>query len=256
MRITLIQDIIFWADKAANIQKVEDQLVLLAGITDLVVLPEMFTTGFCTDKLHLAETTDGETVRNLKHWALKYKLAITGSFIATENDKIYNRAFFVFPTGEIVTADKRHLFTLGGEHEHFSAGDKRLIVNYCGFNILLLVCYDVRFPVWSRNVNNEYDLAIFVANFPKRRIVDWDILLQARAVENQAYVCGVNRVGVDGVGIEYDGHSALIDFKAKPLLKFLENKTSVQTSEIKIEPLEQYRSKFTVWRDADHFEIK
>jgi len=256
MRITLIQDIIFWADKAANIQKVEDQLVLLAGITDLVVLPEMFTTGFCTDKLHLAETNDGETVRNLKHWALKYKLAITGSFIATENDKIYNRAFFVFPTGEIVTADKRHLFTLGGEHEHFSAGDKRLIVNYCGFNILLLVCYDVRFPVWSRNVNNEYDLAIFVANFPKRRIVDWDILLQARAVENQAYVCGVNRVGVDGVGIEYDGHSALIDFKAKPLLKFLENKTSVQTSEIKIEPLEQYRSKFTVWRDADHFEIK
>ena len=256
MRITLIQDIIFWADKAANLQKVEDQLILLAGKTDLVVLPELFTTGFCTDKLNLAETMQGETVHTLQNWATKYKLAITGSFMAVENEKIYNRAFFVFPTGEIVTADKRHLFTLGGEHEHFSAGDKRLIVNYCGFNILLLVCYDVRFPVWSRNVNNEYDLAIFVANFPKRRIVDWDILLQARAVENQAYVCGVNRVGVDGVGIEYDGHSALIDFKAKPLLKFLENKTSVQTSEIKIEPLEQYRSKFTVWRDADHFEIK
>jgi len=256
MRITLIQDIVFWADKAANIQKVEDQLALLAGDTDLVVLPEMFTTGFCTDKLQLSETNEGETVRKLRYWASKFKLAITGSFMATEQDKIYNRAFFVFPTGELETADKRHLFTLGGEHEYFSAGEKRLIVNYCGVKILVLVCYDIRFPVWSRNVNNEYDLAIFVANFPKRRIVDWDILLQARAVENQAYVCGVNRVGVDGVGIEYDGHSTLIDFKARPLLKFLENKSSVQTAEIKMEPLELYRRKFTVWQDADQFDLK
>jgi predicted amidohydrolase len=256
MRITLIQDIIFWADKAANIQKVEDQLTLLAGTTDLVVLPEMFTTGFCTDKLQLAETMDGETMHQLKHWAVKYKLAITGSFIAIENDKVFNRAFFVFPTGEIETADKRHLFSFGGEHEYFSSGDKRLIVNYSGFNILVLVCYDVRFPVWTRNVNNEYDLIIFVANFPQRRIIDWDILLQARAIENQAYVCGVNRVGVDGQGIDYNGHSALLDFKAKPLLKFAEDKTSIQTTEILIEPLQLYRQKFAVWRDADKFEIK
>ena len=256
MRISLIQDIIFWADKAANIQKVEDQLILLAGKTDLVVLPEMFTTGFCTEKLQLAETMEGETVRTLKNWAIKFKIAITGSFIASENEKIYNRAFFVFPSGKIETADKRHLFTLGGEHEHFSAGDKRLIVNYEGFNILVLVCYDVRFPVWSRNVNNEYDLLIYVANFPQRRIMDWDILLQARAIENQAYVCGVNRVGLDGLGIDYDGHSALLDFKAKPLLKFFEDKSSIQTAEIKIEPLEQYRLKFAVSLDADQFEIK
>lgn len=256
MRITLIQDIIFWADKAANLQKVEDQLILLAGKTDLVVLPEMFTTGFCTEKLQLAETMVGETVRTLCNWATKYKFAITGSFIAIENDKVYNRAFFVFPSGKMETADKRHLFTLGGEHEHFSAGDKRLIVNYEGFNILVLVCYDIRFPVWCRNVNNEYDLAVYVANFPQRRIIDWDILLQARAVENQAYVCGVNRVGLDGLGIEYDGHSALLDFKAVQLLKFSENKTSIQTAEIKMEPLELYRRKFTVWRDADQFEIK
>jgi len=225
MRITLIQDIIFWADKAANIQKVEDQLILLAGKTDLVVLPEMFTTGFCTEKLQLAEKMDGVTVQTLKTWAVKYKMAITGSFIATEDERIFNRAFFVFPSGKIETADKRHLFSLGGEHEHFTAGDKRLIVNYEGFNILVLVCYDVRFPVWSRNINAEYDLAIYVANFPQRRIIDWDILLQARAVENQAYVCGVNRVGVDGLGVDYDGHSALLDFKAKPLLNFSENKT-------------------------------
>ena len=130
MRITIIQDIIFWADKAANIQKVEDQLILLSGKTDLVVLPEMFTTGFCTEKLQLAEKMDGVTVQTLKTWAVKYKMAITGSFIATEDERIFNRAFFVFPSGKIETADKRHLFSLGGEHEHFTAGDKRLIVNY------------------------------------------------------------------------------------------------------------------------------
>jgi len=256
MRVTIIQDIIFWADKAANIQKVEDQLILLAGKTDLVVLPEMFTTGFCTDKLHLAETMEGETVHNLKNWSVRYKMAIAGSFIATEDDKVYNRAFFVFPSGQIETADKRHLFSFGGEDEYFSSGDKRLVVNYLGFNILVLVCYDIRFPVWSRNVNNEYDLLIFVADFPQRRIMDWDILLQARAVENQSYVCGVNRVGIDGLGIDYDGHSALLDFKANPLLHFSENKTSIQTAEITIEPLNLYRQKFAVWRDADNFEIK
>jgi len=255
MRITLIQDIIFWADKAANLQKVEDQLILLAGKTDLVVLPELFTTGFCTDKLNLAETMQGETVHTLQNWATKYKLAITGSFMALENEKIYNRAFFVFPSGKTETADKRHLFSLGREPEHFSAGDKRMIINYCGFNILVMVCYDVRFPVWNRNVNNEYDLAIYVANFPQRRIIDWDILLQARAIENQAYVCGVNRVGIDGQGIDYDGHSALLDFKATPLLHFLENKSSVQTAEITMEPLQRYRHKFAVWQDADPFEL-
>jgi len=255
MRITLIQDIIFWADKAANLQKVEDQLILLAGKTDLVVLPELFTTGFCTDKLNLAETMQGETVHTLQNWATKYKLAITGSFMAVENEKIYNRAFFVFPSGKTETADKRHLFSLGREPEHFSAGDKRMIMNYCGFNILVMVCYDVRFPVWNRNVNNEYDLAIYVANFPQRRIIDWDILLQARAIENQAYVCGVNRVGIDGQGIDYDGHSALLDFKATPLLHFLENKSSVQTAEITMEPLQRYRHKFAVWQDADPFEL-
>ena len=256
MRISIIQDIIFWADKAANLKKTGEQLAALAGQTDLVILPEMFTTGFCTDELHLAETMEGETVKMLCNWAMKYQFAIAGSFIATEDGKVFNRAFFVFPTGEIQTADKRHLFSYGGEQNHFSAGDKRLIVNYCWFNIFLLVCYDVRFPVWSRNVNNEYDLLIYVANFPKRRITDWDVLLKARAVENQAYVCGVNRVGVDGLGIDYNGHSALIDFKASPLLTFPENETSIQTVELSLESLLRNRQKFAVWQDADEFEIK
>ena len=256
MRISLIQDIIFWADKAANLEKTEDQLALLAGQTDLVVLPEMFTTGFCTGKIQLAETMDGETVKTLKHWAVKYKLALTGSFIATEGGKIFNRAFFVFPNGRIEITDKRHLFSMGGENNHFSVGDKRMIVNYCGFNICVLVCYDVRFPVWSRNVNNEYDLLVYVANFPERRIADWDILLQARAIENQAYVCGVNRIGFDGLGIAYNGHSTLIDFKANTILHFPENATFIQTFDLQQEPLQRYRQKFAVWKDADGFEIK
>ena len=256
MRITLKQDHIVWADKAANLQKTAEQLATLAGKTDLVVLPEMFSTGFCTDELHLAETMNGETIQTLRAWAVKYELAITGSFIATEDNKIYNRAFFVFPDGEIQTADKRHLFSMGGEHNHFSAGDKRLIVKYCGFNICVLVCYDIRFPVWARNVNNEYDLLIYVANFPEKRIADWDILLKARAVENQAYVCGLNRVGVDGLDIAYNGHSALLDFKAIPLLSFPENETSIQTFELQQEALQRYSQKFAVWKDADGFELK
>ncbi len=256
MKITLIQDTILWADKAANLQKTGEQLAALAGHTDLVVLPELFTTGFCTGKIHLAETMDGETVQTLRKWAVKYQLAITGSFIATEKDKIFNRAFFVFPSGEIQTADKRHLFSMAGEHNHFSKGDKRMIVNYCGFNICLLVCYDLRFPVWARNANNEYDLLIFVANFPEKRINDWDILLQARAIENQAYVCGLNRIGVDGLGVDYNGHSTLIDFKANTILNFPENKTFIQTFDLQQEPLQRYRQKFAAWKDADEFTIK
>ncbi len=256
MRISLVQDIIHWADKTANLQKTEDHIAALSGKTDLVVLPEMFTTGFCTDKLHLAENMEGETVKSLINWAKKYEMAIAGSFIAVENQQYFNRAFFVFPDGNIETSDKRHLFSMGGEQNYFTAGEKRLILNYCGFKICLLVCYDIRFPVWSRNINNEYDLLIYVANFPKLRIRDWDILLQARAIENQTYICGVNRVGEDGVGIHYNGHSALLDYNAKSLVIFPENETSIQTFEISTEPLEKYRLKFSVWKDADKFDIK
>jgi predicted amidohydrolase len=255
MRISLIQDTIIWADKVANLKKTGEQLAALAGKTDLVVLPEMFTTGFCTNELYLAETMKDETVKILRAWAVKYKFAIAGSFIASDNKRISNRAFFVFPSGEMETADKRHLFSMGGEHKHFSPGNTRLLLNYCGFNIFLLVCYDVRFPVWSRNVANEYDLLIYVASFPQRRISDWDVLLKARAIENQSYVCGVNRIGVDGMGVEYNGHSVLLDAKANSLLTFPENETSIKTYELKQEPLQLYRQKFAVWSDADEFEI-
>ncbi len=256
MKISIIQDFIHWADIHANLTKTEQQLAELSGKTDLVVLPEMFTTGFCTNELQLAEEINGTTVQHLLRWSGKFQLAITGSLIVTENGKTYNRAFFVKPDSEIHFADKRHLFSMGGEHHFFSSGNKKLIVNYSGFNICLLVCYDVRFPVWARNVNNEYDLLIYVANFPERRITDWDTLLKARSIENQAYVCGANRVGEDGAGIKYNGHSVLLDFKANTLLTFPENEISIQTYNIEIEPLIGYREKFPVWKDADKFVIK
>lgn len=255
MKVSLIQTNIFWADIKANLINIEKELVTLAGKTDLVVLPEMFTTGFCTDRLELAETMDGETVQTLIRWAKEYNLAITGSFIVCENNKIYNRAFFVNPDGEIQYADKRHLFSVGGEDRFFSAGDKRLIVNYGGFNICVLVCYDIRFPVWARNVSNVYDLLLYVASFPHKRIDAWDALLKARAIENQAYVCGVNRVGEDGANIAYSGHSVMLDFKGKELAGFSEYEENVKTVEIHKEPLDKFREKYAFWKDADRFEI-
>ncbi|MDR0371101.1 MAG: nitrilase family protein [Prevotellaceae bacterium] len=255
MKLAIVQDEIRWADKSANLQKTADQLSALAGKAELVVLPEMFTTGFTTDRLDLAETMNGPTVDALKKWAVDFRLAITGSFIAEENGYNYNRGFFAFPSGEMAIADKRHLFTPAKEDDYFTGGNKRLTVRYNGFNICVLICYDLRFPVWARNVNNEYDLLIYVANFPAKRIGDWDILLRARAIENQAYVCGVNRTGVDGLDIPYNGHSVLLDYKANELLSFHDNETAVKTAEISTVPLDNYRKKFAVWKDADRFTI-
>lgn len=256
MRISLIQTDIVWADKKANLRRTESTLQSLYQQTDLAVLPEMFTTGFCTDKLELAETMDDETVQKLKLWATQYQMAICGSFIVRENDKMFNRAFFVFPNGEMKTADKRHLFFVGGEHRYFSAGNDRMIVNYCGFNICVLICYDVRFPVWSRNRNNEYDLLIYMASFPHVRMQAWDALLKARAIENLSFVCGVNRVGVDGNNIPYSGHSVLLDFKGNELLSYSEYEIGAETCEISTEELVRFREKYAFWKDADEFEIK
>lgn len=256
MRISLIQTDIVWADKQANFDTIERKLTELSGKTDVAVLPEMFSTGFCTDKPELAETMDGETVSTLQTWAARFNLAIVGSFIATENGEIFNRAFIATPDGEIKTADKRHLFSMGKEDAFFASGHKKLMVKYLDFTIFVLVCYDVRFPVWSRNVNNEYDVLIYVANFPVARIGVWDALLKARAIENQAYVCGVNRVGVDGMGLKYSGHSVLLDAKGEPVLTFEENADAVQTAEVSLTELRTFREKFAAWRDADTFEIK
>jgi predicted amidohydrolase len=256
MKITLIQDTIVWADIKANLLQTENKLQQLSDKTDLIVLPEMFTTGFCTEQLHLAEAPGGITEQKLRGWAVEFHFALTGSYIVNEEKKFFNRAFFAYPDGRFEYADKRHLFSMGGEHHYFSNGNQKLLVEYGGFRIFVLVCYDIRFPVWSRNVNNEYDLLIYVANFPQKRIEDWDILLKARAIENQAYVCGVNRIGIDGNGIAYNGHSVMLDYKANNLLFIPENETNIQTVDIDYTPLKTYREKFPVWKDADQFEIK
>lgn len=255
MKVTLFQDTIAWADKKANFQRVEACLKELAGTTDLVVLPEMFSTGFCVDRMELAETMQEKTVALLKRWAVDYGVALCGSFMATEGGRYYNRAFFVYPTGELLTADKRHLFAPGGEGRIFSAGDRRLLVRYKDFNICVLVCYDLRFPVWSRNVENAYDLLLYVANWPESRIKAWNVLLEARAIENQAYVCGVNRIGTDGDGIRYTGHSKLINAKGQEISALLANHTHIETVDISKEELEEFRHKFPAWKDADRFDI-
>ena len=209
LRISLAQIDIEWENIQENLCRLEIKLQALSGKTDIVVLPEMFSTGFTMQSHLFAETINGDTISTLRKWATKYNLALVGSFICSENEAYYNRAFFLAPNNEEYFYDKRHLFRMGNEPKHFSAGNKRCIFNWQGWKICLLICYDLRFPVWSRNVINEYDLLIFVANWPASRSRAWDTLLCARAIENQSYVCGVNRIGNDAMGISYNGGSAL-----------------------------------------------
>lgn len=255
MKISLMQSDLHWADKQKNFYSFEHKLAALSGATDLVILPEMFSTGFIVDKPELAETMDGETVFYIKKWAKIFGFAIAGSFFAKENEKYYNRVFFATPDNAIFFADKRHTFSLGGENRFIQKGDKKLIVNYLGINICVLVCYDIRFPVWARNVNNQYDLLIFAANFPDKRIDVWDALLPARAIENQAFVCGVNRVGTDGNGYTHAGHSVFFDFTGKRLAACADNTETVINAEVNLEDLQQFRTKFAFWQDADKFDI-
>jgi len=255
MKLSLVQTDICWADKAANLQNVEKKIAALAGKTDLVLLPEMFSTGFCPDRRDLAETMDGNTVETLRRWATSFGFAVAGSFLAADEGHFFNRAFFVLPEGEMLFADKRHCFSLAKENQMITAGNKRLTVNYKNVNICLLVCYDVRFPVWARNTENAYDLLLFVANFPDRRIAAWDALLPARAIENQAFVAGVNRVGIDGGGVGHSGHSVLLNYEGEKIVEFEKGENTVKTAEIDVEKLKHYREKFPFWADADRFEV-
>lgn len=255
LRLSLIQYDIVWENKKANLDYVKCKIKDLAGKTDLVILPEMFSTGFSMNSHNLAETNNGETISCLKNWAKQFDLAICGSFIAKENNNYFNRGFLITPHNEYYY-DKRHLFRMGSEPQSFSAGNKRLIFEHKGFKICLLICYDLRFPVWSKNVDNEYDLLIYVANWPSSRQKVWDTLLAARAVENMAYVCGVNRIGVDGNGLSYSGVSKAIDARGDELLLLENNKERIGTVSISKENLEHFRKKFPVWKDADNFNIE
>ncbi len=257
LRVSLVQTNIVWENKQENLSKLEVQLRTLSEKTDIVVLPEMFSTGFTMQSSLFAETTKGETLTTLRHWAKKYNFALAGSFIYTNNkEEFFNRAFFLSPDGEEYFYDKRHLFRMGYEPQHFSSGNKRCIFSWQGWKICLMVCYDLRFPVWCRNVTNEYDLLLFVANWPASRRRVWDTLLCARALENQSYVCGVNRVGDDGMNIHYVGDSALYNMKGENMVHFTENEEGTRTNCLDLDALRAFRTKFPAWRDADPFTLK
>lgn len=256
LRISMVQSHIIWEDRSGNLGYYGELLRRVSGKTDMAILPETFTTGFSMDVKKLADTMDGETVSTIMSWAVKYDIAIVGSFIAVEEGKYFNRAFFITPEGEVTYYDKRHLFRMAGEDKYFTAGDKRVVLNYKDWNICLQVCYDLRFPVWSRNVNNEYDLLLYVANWPEPRRKAWKNLLLARAIENMSYVCGVNRVGMDGKGFTYRGDSMVISPKGKKLVDAGKREEVTRTCILLKSELEDLRTKFPAWKDADSFSVE
>lgn len=255
MRITIVQTNIVWENKQENLRMLRRKLETLCGTTEIVVLPEMFSTGFSMNSQTLAEPLSGETITTLKHWAKELGLTIAGSYIASEDKEYYNRAFFLTPEGEEHYYDKRHLFRMGQEPQHFAAGSERPIIRYQGWNICLLVCYDLRFPIWSRNVNNEYDLLIYVASWPVPRRDAWDTLLKARAIENMCYVCGVNRIGTDGNQLSYNGGSIIYSPKGEILANVADNQEDTATASLDLSDLRSFRDKFPVWKDADTFTL-
>jgi len=254
MKIALIQSDLHWEDVSANIKNFESKINQIDSSVNLVVLPEMFSTGFTMNASVVAEPMDGETILWLQSVAKQKNFAITGSLIVVENEKYYNRMLFVFPSGEIRYYDKRHLFSLAGEDKFYTAGKEKVIVEYLGWKICLQICYDLRFPVFARNVEN-YDLLLYVANWPKVRTNAWDSLLKARAIENLSYVIGVNRIGLDANNYEHVGHSQVVDFLGDFILIPQESEATFVVQLDKNAMLET-RKKLDFLSDKDVFEIK
>ena len=277
MRLTIVQSELAWENAAANRNMFARKIAPLAGQTDLVVLPEMFTTGFSMNASALAEPMDGPTVQWMGEQAAKTGAAVTGSFICTENRQYFNRLIFMRPDGTYDLYDKRHLFTLAGEHEFYTPGNKQIVADWMGWRIRPLVCYDLRFPVWSRNAaphdsgnlpsgttdsgasgqakTGSADLYLYVANWPSRRAHHWRTLLAARAIENQAFVAGVNIVGKDGNGYEYVGDSAIIDFSGQPFVQ-ISGQEGAHTTELSLDSLRQYRQQLPFLQDGDVFQLR
>ncbi len=254
MKIELIQTSLFWENPMENRSHLVQKINGFMEEVDLIVLPEMFSSGFTMNPKAVSETMQGETVSWLQHLAKAKNCAITGSLVIEENGNYYNRLVFVFPNGDIKTYDKRHLFSLAGEDKFYAAGTEKLIVEYKGFKICPLICYDLRFPVFSRNAEN-YDVLLYVANWPKPRINAWDILLKARAVENMCYSIGVNRIGTDNNNLEYVGHSQAVDFLGNYLLEPQET-DGIFIVSLDKEKLIETRSKLAFLDDKDNFEIR
>jgi len=258
LSVSLIQSFLFWEDKKRNLAMLEEKILAIPENTNLVILPEMFSTGFSMKPSILAETMDGETIAWMKRMASSKKIILTGSIIIKDNEHYFNRLIWMLPNGTLGFYDKRHLFAFAGEDQHYTPGNKRLITSVNGWKINLQICYDLRFPVWARQQSNdestEFDLLIYVANWPEKRNHAWKTLLTARAIENQSYVIGVNRVGEDGNQISHSGDSMLID----PLGNILftqAHEEVVHSFELTKDTLNNTRNSFPFWKDADQFNI-
>lgn len=251
MKVALIQAPLYWENPTENRSYFENKILNLLEKPDLIVLPEMFTSGFTMQPATVAETMDGATVLWMKTVAKSQKCALVGSLVITENDLFFNRLLFVFPDGALSFYDKKHLFTLAGEHNFYTAGRSKLVVDYMGFRICPLICYDLRFPVFSRNTT-AYDVLIYVANWPQTRINAWDILLKARAVENMSYVLGVNRVGTDHHNLVYTGHTQAVDFLGENLIAPQETEGVFMTT-LDLKKLNDSRQKLGFLNDKDAF---
>ena len=266
MKIALLQYPIAWADKETNLRLAEEHIAALADKADVAVLPEMFATGFCTDHPELAETMDGNIIRRLQAAADQSGVAVVGSFIcwsqepgtrSQDNVRLVNRGFMIKPNAPIEIQDKRHLYAHGGEDKFFRPAQKRHIFEYKGVKILLLVCYDLRFPVWARNQSgNDYDIILVVANWPDIRIQYWDALIAARATENQCYIAAVNCVGDDGMDLHYNGHSVAYDTRLQPIVSFADDEEGTKIAEFDIDKLHHFREVLPLWKDRDEFDLK
>ncbi len=254
LNVALIQTELFWENAEKNREHFSKKIAAIQN-SDLIILPEMFSTGFSMQPKPLAESENGKTLQWMQQTAKENSTALAGSVIIEEDKKYYNRMFFVFPNGDYQTYDKRHRFTFAGEHHEYSAGEKRLIVEYKGWKICPLICYDLRFPVWARNTE-YYDFLFYNANWPQKRVYAWDHLLKARAIENMSYVAGVNRIGSDANNNSYNGHSIVLDALGKPLTQEnLETDEIIQV-ELDAEKLKQTRKDFAFLQDQDAFSLK
>ena len=255
LHVVGIQADLVWENPAKNIAFFEAKINGLPKETDLVVLPEMFTTGFTMQPKKVAETMNGSAISWMKKMAAEKKIAITGSIVIEEENKFYNRLVFAHPSGRIETYDKRHSFTLAGEDKVYTSGNKKLIIDYKGWKICPLICYDLRFPVWVRNTEN-YDLLIFMANWPVKRIKAWDTLLKARSIENMTYTIGVNRTGKDGSDFEYSGNSLIVDYLGDEISNLANNEVGILKATLVKADQNKIRNKLGFLEDKDVFTIQ
>lgn len=254
LKVTVFQSDPVWESPAVNRAKIDEWLCKINGKTDVVFFPETFTSGFSMNVSVLAEEMQGETIQWMKVKSAEHQIALCGTLLIQESDKVFNRLVFVDPSGSVKTYDKRHLFGMAGEDKHLEKGSERTVIEYKGWRICPMICYDLRFPVWSRN-RNDYDILFYAANWPQARAEVWKTLLKARAIENQCYVVAANRIGVDGNMVAYSGNSQLIGPKGNVISEIADHNKGIVSAGFSYSELEKYRKDFPALADADSFSI-